>query len=386
MSRLHLLMLNFEFPPIGGGGGNAHYSILKEYANNDHLKIDVLTSAPRPGFFEEAFSENITLYKVGVHKKSLYYWRKIEVIEWLVKAGFHYRRMICHTDYDLVHAFFGFPTGWLCFKTSGQVPYVISLRGSDVPGQNRRLAADYKLLSPLFKAIWSKASALIASSEGLRSRALRFLPSVAIDVIPNGVDVECFYPPKNIRRSDVLRLITVGRLSVTKRLEMLIHAVDLLIQQDYRIRFFIVGGGAEEKSLRRVITEYNLTAHVTLMGWVDPEKVPSLYRDSDLYVSATMQEGMSNAVLEAMASGLPLITTRCEGVEELIGANGVVVEPDGAEPIAMAMKELADDPERCERMSLESRKKAEQFTWKHVADAYLLCYRNILDIVHKSET
>jgi len=109
----HLLMLNFEFPPVGGGAANAHYYLLKEYAHNNELKIDVLTSAPKPGFFEETFSENITVYKVGLHKKNLHYWRKIEVIEWLLRAGFHYRRLLRRTDYDLVHAFFGFPTGCL---------------------------------------------------------------------------------------------------------------------------------------------------------------------------------------------------------------------------------------------------------------------------------
>ena len=63
---IHLLMLNFEFPPIGGGAANAHYYLLKEYAANKELAIDVLTSAPNPGFSKETFSENITIYKVGL--------------------------------------------------------------------------------------------------------------------------------------------------------------------------------------------------------------------------------------------------------------------------------------------------------------------------------
>ncbi|MHC4740086.1 MAG: glycosyltransferase family 4 protein, partial [Planctomycetota bacterium] len=74
-------MLNYEFPPVGGGAGQAHHSLLKQYAKIHNLKIELLTSAPKPGFFEEQFSANITIYKVGVHKKSLHHWRKIEVIE-----------------------------------------------------------------------------------------------------------------------------------------------------------------------------------------------------------------------------------------------------------------------------------------------------------------
>ena len=76
-----------------------------------------------------------------------------------------------------------------------RLPYIISLRGSDVPGANARLKLDYKILGPLvFKPIWQKASALVACSEGLKARALQFLPSAQIEVIPNGVDLERFHP------------------------------------------------------------------------------------------------------------------------------------------------------------------------------------------------
>ena len=87
-------MLNYEFPPIGGGGGNAHLNLLKEYANLDNLHVDVLTSAAEPGFFKEKFAPNINIFKVGIHKKSLHHWRKIEVIEWLFKANRHYKKMV----------------------------------------------------------------------------------------------------------------------------------------------------------------------------------------------------------------------------------------------------------------------------------------------------
>jgi hypothetical protein len=126
-------MLNYEFPPIGGGAANAHLCLLSQYADNSKLKIDVLTSAPKPGFTREQFADNITIYKVGIHKKNLHYWRKIEVLEWLLKARFHYRKLLRENGYDLVHAFFGFPTGWLCFRTANKLPYIISLRGSVVP-------------------------------------------------------------------------------------------------------------------------------------------------------------------------------------------------------------------------------------------------------------
>ncbi|MBL7188840.1 MAG: glycosyltransferase, partial [Phycisphaerae bacterium] len=158
---MKILMLNYEFPPIGGGAANAHLCLLRQYADNSDLRVDVLTSAPRPGVVIEQFSENITIHKVGIHKKHLHFWRKIEVIEWLVRAKSHYGRLLRENQYDLAHAFFGFPTGWLCYRTANKLPYIISLRGSDVPGEHARLQLEYKILAPVFRGIWRNAAALV---------------------------------------------------------------------------------------------------------------------------------------------------------------------------------------------------------------------------------
>ncbi|MHC4396444.1 MAG: glycosyltransferase family 4 protein [Planctomycetota bacterium] len=371
-------MLNYEFPPIGGGAGQAHQSLLRQYAQTGKLKIDVLTSAPKPGFFEEKFSENIIIYKVGVHKKSLHYWRKIEVIEWLLKSRSHYRRVLQDTDYDLVHSFFGFPSGWLCFATANKLPYIISLRGSDVPGKHARLKLDYKILAPVFKLIWKKATALVAPSLGLKNRALRFLPSVSIDVIPNGVDLERFCPAETGRRPDTLKLLTVGRLSVTKRVEMLIDAAEILHRRDCRLHLTIAGGGGLENKLKKIVLEKKLGNLIEITGRIESEEMPQLYRQNHIFISASMLEGMSNAMLEAMASGLPIITTRCEGVGELIADNGIVLEQSNAEDIAAAIMQLTRDWQAYEDMAVAARKRAEQFSWDNVANQYIGVYHKLI--------
>ena len=387
MAEISLLMLNYEFPPIGGGAANAHLCLLKQYADNSDLKIDVLTSAQELGFFKERFCENITIFRVGLHKKNLHFWRKIEVLEWLAKARFQYRRLLRENDYDLVHAFFGFPAGWLCCRSAKKLPYIISLRGSDVPGEHARLKLYYKVLGPrVFKPIWRNAAALVACSEGLKQRALSFLASVVIDVIPNGVDLDRFYPAETTNSRDrvsssavPLKLLTVGRLSVTKRTEMLIDAAQILHEDGCDVRLTVVGGGAMEQRLRQTVSQRNLSDIVEITGRIEPEKMPQVYRQNDVFVSATMQEGMSNAMLEAMASGLPIVTTRCEGVEELIADNGIVT--DAAEPgqIASAVKTLADNPNARKKTSIAARKRAEKYGWKSVAERYLSHYRNIVE-------
>ena len=375
---MKILMLNYEFPPIGGGAANAHLCLLRQYADKSDLRVHVLTSAPAPGTVTEKLSENITIYKVGVHKKTLHFWRKAEVIEWLVKAKIHYRRLLHENDYDLAHAFFGFPTGWLCYRSAKKLPYIISLRGSDVPGRHARLKLDYKILGPAFRGIWKKAAALVACSEGLKVRALRFLPSVSIEVIPNGVDLDSFCPAETARKSDALRLLTVGRLSVTKRVQMLIDAVEILHRDGRKLHLTIVGGGQAEQELREIVSTRDLGEVIEMAGRVRAENMPQLYRDNDVFVSASMQEGMSNAMLEAMASGLPIVTTRCEGVEELIADNGMVVEQANAQSIAEAVETLAGDQERYSRMRTAARKQAEKFTWRNSANQYIEIYKKVI--------
>jgi len=371
-------MLNYEFPPIGGGAAKANLCLLRQYAGRDDLRVDMLTSTSKPGFKSEKFSENITIHKVGIHKKHLHFWRRTEVIEWLVKAGFHYRSLLRKNNYDLAHAFFGFPTGWLCYRNASRLPYIISLRGSDVPGQHARLQLDYKILAPAFRSIWKKASVLVTCSEGLKERALLFMPSVPIDVIPNGVELDRFYPAENAEKSEEIRLLTVGRLSVTKRIEMLIEAVEILHRTACKVRLTVVGGGQMEQQLRKIAAERELRDVIKITGRMDSKKMPEVYRQSDIFISASMQEGMSNAMLEAMASGLPIVTTRCEGLAELINGNGIIVEQENIEDIAKAIKQLVDDTELRKQMSTAARKQAEKFDWANVAQRYIEQYRKII--------
>jgi glycosyltransferase involved in cell wall biosynthesis len=377
MSKLKILMLDYEFPPIGGGAGTTLFYLLKQYSGFSGLTVDVLTSAPEPGFFEDRFAENITIYKIGVHKKDLHYWRKIEVLEWLAKSWFHYQKMLRENDYDMAHALSGFPTGWLCERTVDKLPYLISLLGSDVPGKHARLQLDYKILAPLFKAIWKKAAGLVACSEGLKQRALRFLPAVPIDVIPNGIETDRFCPSETAKEHDTLGLLTVGRLSVTKRVEMLIDAVEILHRDGLKVHFTVVGGGQLEEKLRQLVRQKNLDDVIEITGRLDTEKMPDIYRQNDILISATMQEGMSNAMLEAMATGLPIVTPACEGAEELITDNGIVVEQAQPEQIAKAIKKLADDRGLRSQMSAAAIKRCRQFSWPSIAREYIRHYEAI---------
>jgi len=130
--------------------------------------------------------------------------------------------------------------------------------------------------------------------------------------------------------------------------------------------------------LRRLADQLNIADSIAFMGAVPAERMPQLYRDNHIFVMSSAHEGMSNAMLEAMASGLPIITTRCEGAEELIEDNGIVVEDPCAEALAEAVKELADNQQEYKLMSIAARNRAERFSWSSTAEEYLKLYESII--------
>lgn len=374
---MNILMLNYEFPPIGGGAGRAHYHLLKEYAKHADLQVDVLTARDVPEFAVEQFAPNVRLHRVGLHKKNLHYWTKREVIEWLFKARGHYRKLVAENAYDLVHAFFAFPSGWLCLKTAGKIPYVVSLRGSDVPGFNNRLKLDYVLLKGTFRRIWRGADAIVANSRGLAQLAQRFDPTLQYDVICNGIDTETFYPAAERRLSGRLKLLTVCRLIERKRIDLLIEALAELVRNGTDAELTIVGHGNLEAELKVLARALNLTDRVCFRGLVEYEHLASIYREHHIFLMSSLHEGMSNAMLEAMACGLPIVTTACEGSEELVSGNGVVVERPDARAIAQAVRGLLDKPDTRAQMARASRDKSLELSWENVAIRYIKTYHAI---------
>lgn len=371
---MKIIMLNYEFPPIGGGAGQAHQNILHQFANFAELQIDVLTCGLEKGVHIEQFSPNIKIYRVGIRKKNLHYWLKSEVISWLWRAGKVYRQLIAENKYDLAHAFFGFPTGYLTYKNADKLPYIISLRGSDVPGYNIRLGLDYILLAGLFRRIWSNAAAVVANSRGLSELGRRFMPDMEIPIITNGIDMQRFHPLPGIKNlNSPVKLLTVCRLISRKRIDLLINAVRLCRDAGCDVQLNIAGQGNLLNELKNLAAAVGVSNMVNFLGLIHPQDMPEVYRQNDIFVMSSAHEGMSNAMLEAMASGLPIITTHCEGVDELIDGNGIIAAPTPAS-IATAIKDITQDKNAFECMRHRSTKQAEIFSWHTTADNYYRLY------------
>jgi glycosyltransferase involved in cell wall biosynthesis len=375
---LKVLMVNYEFPPVGGGAAGANLNILKEMAAIGGLEIDLVTSFAGSGVAVENLGNGINVHKVGIKKENLHHWRKSEVLFWMFRASGVYKKLISSNQYDLAHCFFGFPSGWFCWRHRKKMPYIISLRGSDVPGYNDTLGLEYLLLGPLFKSIWNNAASIVANSRGLARLAGEFTPALDIGIIPNGVAADEFGGQNIFKKGDnSVRILTVGRLVNRKRTDILIEAVKLLTDRGFDVSLDIAGDGVMADQLRALVDKNALTDRIDFLGAVPRHEMPGVYAKADIFVMCSEHEGMSNAMLEAMASSLPVVTSRCEGVEELITDNGFVVEPMNAENLAASLGNLIRNAELREKMSQASRQKACMLSWKEVAAAYIEKYCRI---------
>jgi glycosyltransferase involved in cell wall biosynthesis len=444
---MRILIVNYEFPPIGAGGGQASKKIAECLVDMGHT-VRVITSRPTQlytmmgnvslllgfgfwvymaylklvwakdisehgftllgtlllltGFILRAtgliwelitpirglkkveFIEGIEVHRVPVMRQRPDYCSTFEMATFLISGAWHSLWQAREFRPDVVHVFFGVPDGpigWLLKRVYG-LPYIISLRGADVPSDEvKRFAKQYKVLRPLIRWLWHDSDALVAVSNGLRSYAKEMVPDLPIQAISNAIDLSTFTPSVQRETNGLIRLLYVGRFNVFKNVETLVEAVARLYRMNVgEFELKLVGEGEQRRVLERLVSELGLTRQVRFAGWVPRDQIVDQYRRADIFVTATTWEGMPNTVLEAMACGLPIIGTRASGLQELVrdGINGYLVPMKNADALAEAIALLIDDDYERRRMGRQSRKLAErEFAWEYIAEQYLEIYQRV---------
>ncbi|MEQ9462271.1 MAG: glycosyltransferase [Haliea sp.] len=178
---------------------------------------------------------------------------------------------------------------------------------------------------------------------------------------------------------------TVGRLATVKDQQTLIRALAHIFkespQQRQTLRCILVGDGPERGALATSIADHGLEDCVWLAG--DRDDIPELLACMDVFVLPSLGEGISNTVLEAMATGLPVVATRVGGNPELVedGVTGLLVPVGDAQTLAKAMLGLVDDPARCELMGRAAVARIQtDFDWERTVAAYLQVYDELVKV------
>ncbi|MCM2325640.1 MAG: glycosyltransferase family 4 protein [Candidatus Woesearchaeota archaeon] len=364
--QIRVLMLNYEFPPLGGGAGNANYYMLKELSKKN-AEIDLITSSEKK-YKEERFSKNIRIYRLDVNKKDIHYWTAREIFDYTAKAIVLAKKLSKEKKYDLCHSFFALPTGIIA--ASLKVPYIISLRGSDVPGFNNRLNALKRIQKVFFRYICKKSSSVVANSAGLKKLAEESYDG-KIDVIPNGIDTRQFSPGKKRKY-----LLCVSRLIPRKGIDHLISAMPQILK-NHATSLIIIGEGPQKENLMQLANEKNVARKVRFLDYVKHDDLPKYYKDASIFILPSLHEGMSNTILEAMSCGLPIITTDTGGTNELIKDNGIIIKKGDSVEIACAADRILADKSKSDAMGKMSRKIASTMSWKNVSDDYFKLYNEL---------
>ncbi|GAK57003.1 glycosyl transferase group 1 [Candidatus Vecturithrix granuli] len=377
----NILIINYEFPPVGGGGGVATYYIARELCRKGY-EVSVLTSRFGSQRWRETI-ENIRVYRVPVLRKRRDYCSVLEMATFILSSipMLFFLLLTCH--YDLIHIFFGVPSGplgYLAKKIFG-VPYLIRMGGGDVPGfrpfQYKKL---YKILTPFLNILWRNADFLVANSDGLCKMASGVFPDLPICVIPNGVDTRRFTNGHRRSPAPVVRILFVSRLIRRKGLQFLIEAIPQIAQQaKFPFVIKVVGDGPDKQEFLQLVKENRVEEHIRFYGYVDHADLPHYYLDADIFVLPSLAEGMPNVVLEAMGSGLPVVATRVAGSEELVqdGENGFLVDAKNVEALAQALITLINQPELREQMSKGAKMMARKYTWNIVTEHYTALYEQM---------
>jgi glycogen synthase len=364
------LFVNYEFPPVGGGAAQASLATARELVALGH-RVDFLTIATNDSGGDDEV-HGIRVYRVRAHRRGVHESGMLGALTFVCLAAARLRTLARFNRYDVYHYYFALPTGLLTFVPGPQRsrPYVVSLRGSDVPGYETSLARHHKLLLPLTRRIWRDAYRVVANSHDLRRLALKSMPELSVDVILNGATVPAVAADSKAGRTSV-RILAVSRLIARKGLGTLITALSRL--RGEAVSLDIAGEGPLSEPLRQLARSHGIADRVRFHGFLDRARLDLLLAEVDIFVLTSVAESCSMALLEAMGAGLPLIATRVGGTSELIehGTNGLLIKPQNVEELSAALQTLVRDPAQRQRFGAANRALArDRFSWQAVARQY----------------
>jgi glycosyltransferase involved in cell wall biosynthesis len=370
---VNVLIVNYEYPPVGGGAATASQAVADALARAGH-RVAVLTSAlGRVG--SRTVEADVVVDRVAVGRTRADRSTTLQMARFVVAGRSRAARLAAELSVDGAIAFFSVPSGPIALSLRRRlgVPYVVSLRGGDVPGHVPALRLFHALVARPRRRVLREAAAVVANSASLAELARR-ADGVPVEVVANGVDATFFSPP-DMPPALPFRFLFVGRLHAQKDPEFVVRGLAALRRRT-TVPFVldVVGDGPQADELRRLAETLGLADAVAWRGWLDRTALRDRCRASHCLVAASPREGMPNAVLEAMACGLPVIARRAPGYEEVVrdGATGRLFAGGDVDDLARCGESLLTDPTTRAEMGRRGREVVvAEHSWDRAAAAYV---------------
>ena len=282
----------------------------------------------------------------------------------------------CHGEQplDVIHAQYAYPTGLAALEAARRlrVPCVVSVQGGD----GHWIGPCCDTHAAAMKAVLNHAGAVLIGSKSFRDETCdnNGVDPARFTIVPGATDTARFAPRPGLEGNlgelrDPPRLLYHGRVDLRKGLGELIAALPQILEAVPHAALTVSGIGPDTDAVRARAAELGLEDKVTLAGYASYEEAPDRLRGGDVFVSPTYSEGFSNTILEAMASGLPVVSTETVGVVDCLthGDNGLLVPVGAVDELAAAVVRVLKDADLRRRLAARGLEDARTlYSWRAV--------------------
>lgn len=366
---MKILCINYEYPPIGGGGASACKGLVEELVKEGH-EVDLVTSGMK-GLPAYEVVNGVHVYRVNCIRRHKHYAGTLELISQVLPSYNKAIELIRTKEYDINHTHFILPSGLVSYliKRKAGLAYVITAHGSDVAGYNPdRFSFMHSLMGPLWRMIVRNSCGITAPSNFLK-QLIRKAINVPVEVIPNGFDIR---PDEKVQRDN--RILVVSRMFERKGIQYLIEALQGM-PAEWDV--WIVGDGPYLPVLKKLANKLDVS--VKFLGQVPNDQVFEIYQRSKIYVFPSMVENFPVVLLEAMAAGCAVITSTAPGCVEVVGDAAIKVEAGSSEPLRNALLSLMNNQQEISRLQQLGRERVNSFAWPVVTERFVKVYDDIIN-------
>ncbi len=374
---MRILVLNHEFPPVGGGGGRAAESICKTLAKRGH-EIKVLTSHFKDLPREEQ-RDGYDIVRIPALRTQAFRASFLSMVIYVLSGLWTGLRLVRLFRPDVIHVHFAVPAGalaWMLCKLT-RVPYVLTAHLGDVPGGVPEKTGDwFRWIFPTTRWIWHDASARVAVSEFTRSLALKHY-NEEILVIPNGIDVDG-ESQSSIRINNPPVIVFAGRFMEQKSPLQIVQILNEI--KDIPWKCVMIGDGPLMPEVKKSIAELEIGSRFLLTGWITPDEVMKQFEQSDILFMPSLSEGLPVVGVQALSKGLAIVASRVGGFVDLVdeNQNGYLIEVGDRDGFKSKLQELLTNPSRLLSLRQASLKKANSFEITQIAGQYEKIFEEIV--------